>query len=126
MTGAIPPDVLSFLAEQIDTVPHLEVLLLLAEAPEQEWSEDLVAARIYTTRETAAALLNDLHHRGLVRTAGSPPRYEYDPAWDHTGLMQRVSATYRRQLVQVATYIHSKASSSVREFARAFDFKKDR
>ena len=40
--------------------------------------------------------------------------------------MLQVAATYRRNIARVATLIHEKTSSSVREFARAFDLKKDR
>jgi hypothetical protein len=55
------------------------------------------------------------------------PRYQYNPQWDPTGqVMPEVAAAYRRHLVQLATFIHSRASTAVREFARAFDFKKDR
>lgn len=40
--------------------------------------------------------------------------------------MPDVASTYARQLVRVAQLIHSKASLGVREFARAFQIKKDR
>jgi hypothetical protein len=40
--------------------------------------------------------------------------------------MPEVAAAYRRHLVPLATFIHSRASTAVREFARAFDLKKDR
>jgi hypothetical protein len=36
-----------------------------------------------------------------------------------------VEKTYRRELLRISRMIHSKAPSSVREFARAFKFKKD-
>jgi hypothetical protein len=39
--------------------------------------------------------------------------------------MPEVAAAYRRHLVQLATFIHSGASPAVREFARAFDLKKE-
>jgi hypothetical protein len=40
--------------------------------------------------------------------------------------MAKVAATYSRQLVTVAQLLHAKASPGVREFARAFQIKKDR
>ena len=39
--------------------------------------------------------------------------------------MRTLSETYRRQLVRVATLIHSNASAAVRDFADAFNLKKD-
>jgi hypothetical protein len=126
--GDIPEDVLRFLTEKIDSVPHLETLLLLSEAPAQSWTVEQVAARLYTSQEAAGAILKKLQqHRLAAHDASTPSRYRYDPAWDEGGqLMSKISETYRLRLVQVAGFIHSKASSSVREFARAFDFKKDR
>jgi hypothetical protein len=126
--GDIPEDVLRFLADKIDSVPHLEALLLLAENPAQAWTIEQIAGRIYTSKDAAAAILKNLQQSGLiVPDASAPPRYQYDPSWDaQAQLMPKIIETYRRRLVQVASFIHSKASSSVREFARAFDFKKDR
>jgi hypothetical protein len=40
--------------------------------------------------------------------------------------MFRVDTAYRREIVRISTMLHSKTSPSVREFARAFRFKKDR
>jgi hypothetical protein len=39
--------------------------------------------------------------------------------------MSEVASEYARHLVPIATLIHRGASSAVKEFARAFDLKKD-
>jgi hypothetical protein len=72
--------------------------------------------------------MRTLQRRQLIHADGANPlRYRYNPAWDKTGvLMAQVATEYRRHLVAMATLIHSKAPSSVREFARAFDLKKER
>jgi hypothetical protein len=124
----IPSRVLQFLAERIDTVPQLEALLLLWENPQRLWSEEELAARIYVGRQVAAATLQALQRQQLViAEPESVVRYRYNPQWDPSGeVMPEVAATYRRHIVQLATFIHSRASTAVREFARAFDLKKDR
>ena len=125
----IPARVLQFLAERIDTVPQLEALLLLWENPQRLWSEEELAARIYVGRQAAATILQQLQRHQLVVTGepASTVRYRYNPQWEDTGeLMAEVAASYRLHLVPVATFIHSRASTAVREFARAFDLKKDR
>jgi hypothetical protein len=124
----IPEHVLQFIAERIDTVPQLEALLLLWESPQRAWTEDDLAARIYVSRPTAGQTLQALQRQNLVMTeSAQPPQYRYNPQWDPTGqVMPEVAAAYRRHLVQLATFIHSRASTAVREFARAFDLKKDR
>lgn len=53
--------------------------------------------------------------------------FRYSPDWDPSGtLMTKVTAFYRRHLVQMTAFMHSGASASVRDFARAFDLKKRR
>ena len=123
----IPARVLQFIAERIDTVPQLEALLLLWENPQREWSEEELAARIYVARPIAETIMQALQRQQLVTTEPASARYRYHPQWDPTGeVMPEVAAAYRRHLVQLATFIHSRASTAVREFARAFDLKKDR
>jgi hypothetical protein len=120
-------DVLRFIADRIETVPHLESLLLLWEARPRAFTAADLAQRIFVSKETAAQILNDLKQRKLVATAADPSQFSYDSHWDPAGdFIARVAATYRRHLIPVATFIHSKASPSVREFARAFEPKKER
>jgi len=129
MTSAdIPARVLQFLAERIDTVPQLEALLLLWENPQRLWSEEELVARVYVSRPVAAQILQALQRQLLVTTeSAQATHYRYNPQWDPSGeVMPEVASAYRRHLVQLATFIHSRASTAVREFARAFDLKKDR
>jgi hypothetical protein len=121
----LPPDVLRFLDQSIDSVPHLEALLILWENATEAFTAEQLAARLYVTSDAAARIGHDLTQRGLAGPAGEG-RWKFDPAWDPDGeRMNRLATTYRRELIRVATLIHSKASPSVRAFARAFDLKKD-
>lgn len=124
----IPARVLQFIAERIDTVPQLEALLLLWEDPQRLWSEEELAGRIYVGRQVAATILQSLQRQQLVTAEPAPAvHYRYNPLWDPSGeVMPEVAAAYRRHLVPLATFIHSRASTAVREFARAFDLKQDR
>jgi Mn-dependent DtxR family transcriptional regulator len=119
----IPEPVLRFLADRIETVPHLEALLLLWQNTDQEWTADQVSTRVYVNREAAQQILQDLARHGLVK--GTPYRFATDWPEGHE-LMPQLASTYSRHLVRVAQLIHSKASLGVREFARAFQLKKDR
>lgn len=127
MPPDIPERVLRFLAEKIDDVPQLEALLLLWENSTRSWSCEEIAARIYVRSAVCMSTLQALVRRDLVTLDESSQRYQYNRAWDEDGSrMSEIAITYRRQLVQVTRFIHSRAPSSVREFARAFDFKKER
>jgi hypothetical protein len=127
VTGEIPEDVQRFLADNIDSVPHLEALLLLWESAPADWTVDAVAARIYVKAPAAAALLEDLSRRSMLsRASADPAKYRFDSTNEtQRAILQRVATAYRTQLVRVAQFIHSKASGSVRDFARAFKLKSD-
>lgn len=123
--GAIGTEVEQFLLASIDTVPHLEALLLIFQTPATAWTVAALAARIYVSDRQAAAILDDLARRSLiVRVEPSPPKYQYIPrSQAQTELLDQVAQSYRTQLVQVTRFIHSNASGSVRDFARAFRLK---
>jgi hypothetical protein len=118
-------EVIQFIEEHLHTVPHLEALLLIWQNPATPWTSDVLAARIYVTPIIGRSILEELKSLGVVKPSADAS-YHYDPAWDEQRqLLPRLADLYRRQLVQVTKLIHSKGSSSVREFARAFQIKKD-
>lgn len=118
-------EVIQFIVEHLHTVPHLEALLLIWQNPSTPWTSELLAARIYVTPIVGRSILEELKALGVVKPSADSV-YLYDPVWDEQRqLLPRLANLYRRQLVQVTKLIHSKGSSSVREFARAFQIKKD-
>ena len=122
----IPPRVLKFLAEKIDTVIELEALLIMSDDENRAWTEQEVAARLYTQPASAARVLDALSRRQLIAAEGKPPQYRFNqPHSDDRTLIAEVAQAYSRNVVAISTYIHSKASVSVKEFARAFDLKKE-
>jgi sugar-specific transcriptional regulator TrmB len=122
------PDAYAFIHENIDSVPHLESLILLWNSRPVGWTEGELASRLYISREQVGGVLRDLVRLQVVQeTPGNPARYSYFPkSEEQNELMHRIDYAYRRDLVRISTMIHSKASSSVREFAKAFRLKKDR
>jgi hypothetical protein len=130
MTGAdneIPAHVLRFLETNIDTVPQLETLLMMHEEVGRRWLVADVASRNYTTEQRAMETLNALQRRGLVSAEESPSHFQFNPEKDEVrALVAELARCYQRNLRLVTELIHAKPSASVREFARAFDLKKDR
>ncbi|MBL8265019.1 hypothetical protein [Steroidobacter sp.] len=126
MTGVMEPAVEQFLLASIDTVPHLEALLLIFQAPATVWTVTELSARIYVSDKQAAGILEDLARRSLIvrLDPASAAQYQYSPrSQPQTELLHKVAESYRTQLVQVTRFIHSHASGSVRDFARAFRLK---
>jgi hypothetical protein len=63
----------------------------------------------------------------LVVVPGESELYCYDSRSEETDrVIASLDRMYRRQVVGISTIIHSKASSAVRDFARAFRFTKER
>ena len=122
------PDPYQFIHDNVDSVPHLESLILLWNSRPVGWTEEELATRLYIPPEQVRAVLRDLIRLQIVQEiAGAPLKYSYLPrSEEQDDLMRKVDNAYRRDLVRISTMIHSKTSSPVREFARAFRFKKDR
>ena len=121
-------DVYEYILEKIDSVPHLEAVILLWNSRPVGWAPDELASRLYVPAERASEIMMDLVRQQLVQQlSGSPARFSYLPRNDEQNeWMFRVDTAYRREIVRISTMLHSKASPSVREFARAFRFKKER
>lgn len=109
---------------EIDSVPHLEALLLLWNSRPRQWPVEELASLLYIPADRTRGILQDLQQREMAVMTFSG--CFYNPNYSHDNLMEGLDRTWRRELVRVSNMIHSKASPSVREFARAFRFKKDK
>lgn len=113
-----------FILERIDTVPHLEALLLLWRSQPQAWPTEELSRALYIPLPVAQNILNDLVRLNLVASR-SNDAYFYRAATEELDkLVREVEDAYRRELVRISRMIHAKASPSVLEFARAFKLKK--
>ena len=113
-----------FVLDYIDTVPHLEALLLLWRSRPRDWAVSELAQALYLKERQAANIAQDLMREGLIKPAGDRLQYRSDDA-DQDVLMAAVDATYRRETVRLSTLIHSRASRAVRDFAQSFRLKKE-
>ena len=121
-------EVYRFIASEIETVPHLEALLLLWNSRPQPWTVANLCRRLYIPEEVARLLLEDLSRRQLVvEVEGGAEAYGYySKSREQDQLLANLESTYRRELVRVSTIIHRKPSASIRDFARAFRITKER
>ncbi|MGH9679803.1 MAG: hypothetical protein ACRD4Y_07615, partial [Candidatus Acidiferrales bacterium] len=117
-----------FIMERIDSVPHLEALLLLWHSRPTQWAPDDMAKRLFVRAEFARDILQDLVRQNLavtVRDASGNDQYEYKTG-ENDALIDSVDLSYRQELVRISNMIHTKASAAIREFARAFRLTKER
>jgi hypothetical protein len=82
-----------------------------------------MAKALYVSSENTLAILRDLESRQLVSNESG--NYSYQSNLERDDLIEELDRVYRRELIRVSNMIHSKASPSVRAFARAFRLKKD-
>jgi len=123
----IPEQVAQFIVEKIDSVAELEALLLLRSSPEQRWTVETLARRLYIDVKQTAALLIDLCTQGfVVDDAAEPSSYRYRPRSEELReLLDRVAEVHAKHLLALTELIHSKPKTRVQQFADAFKFRKD-
>jgi hypothetical protein len=123
----IPDDVKVFLLRHIDSVAHLEALLLLRANPELEWNADTLAKRLYVSVQETAGLLARLCADGFLEARGDQMLlYQYHCRLrEQTDMVDRVAELYRRYLIPITHFIHAKPRTRVQEFADAFRLRKD-
>jgi hypothetical protein len=114
-----------FLLERIETVPHLEALLLLWNSRPKMWSGGGIADALYVSQDAARQILEDLVRLNLIAVSGSPPHWSYESEAARDRVVGLVDLAYRRELIRITRLIHSKPSAAIREFARAFRLRKE-
>jgi hypothetical protein len=122
----IPKEVQAFLDQYIDSVPQLELLLLLRGQREKRWTLSEIVGRLYTTGDFTRELLSALIARHLVESEADA--YRYGPATPELAeRVDRTATTYSRELVALSKYIHGRPvpSDHLTAFADAFRLKKE-
>ena len=119
----VPPEVRLFIFDCIESVAHLEALLLLKDSPELHWDVFSLARRLYIGHAEATAILEHLTACELAQRSGAGFRYHTRDA-ERRRLIDALAESHARYLVPLTRLIHEKASG-IRKFADAFKFRKD-
>jgi predicted ArsR family transcriptional regulator len=118
----------AFIAEHVDSVMQLEVLLLLHGRPQTEFSAADIADQLRIDRGWVEGQLDNLCSRGLLACSDAPPRgYRYAPkSPESASAVAELARAYADRRVTIISMIFSKPPSSIRTFADAFRLRKDR
>jgi hypothetical protein len=120
----IRDDVAQLIWQHINSIEHLEVLLLLFRNPQKAWTADDVSKELYTTPESAARWLSELHSSRLVVLDDTINRcYRFDAGVNDVAV-SNLAAAYKERRVRIINMIISKPLDQIRSFADAFKFKK--
>ena len=112
----IPPDVREFVLEHVESIAHLEALLLLLPLSEQRLSAATVASRLYVDPAQAESVLDQLRGRGLVACDAGLYWFNADPG--QRDIIERLAALYAQHLISITDLVHAKPSGA-RAFAAA-------
>jgi hypothetical protein len=119
----IPEDVREFVIKHIDSIAHLEALLLLRGNPHEYWTADTSARRLYISERETTNVLSRLCALGFLTVEDQVFKYACnDPELEK--MVARLEELYARHLIPVTNLIHTKPSR-IREFADAFKLRKD-
>jgi hypothetical protein len=121
-------EIIRFIADQIDSVPQLEALLLVWNTRPAIWTPEELGKRLYVSNELGHDLLQELVRKRLITgIQGAGEGYRYVSASEEPdALIARLDEIYRREVVRVSNMIHAKPASALRDFARAFRFTKEK
>ena len=123
----ITPQARALIADHIESVMQLELLLLLSDRRDRVWTADDVAHEMRIDPVWTAAQLQGLAGRGLVEAmSGSPTQFRYAPrAPELDQAVADLAKAYADRRVTVIGLIFSKPVDKIRSFADAFRLRKD-
>jgi hypothetical protein len=124
----IPDDIIRFILNSIESVPHLEAILLIYREPKKEWDAKMMAESLYISEKRAAGILADLLDSGFIAVRKYDiPLYRYQPkSLEREKIINRLSIIYADNLIEVTNLIHSKISKQAKKFVDAFKWKNER
>jgi hypothetical protein len=123
----IPPVVSAFIADHIDSVVQLELLLLLRAEPQKSFRPTVLAKGLAIDPVWAEGQLRKLCSSGVLSCTQAPePAYQYAPRTPELHLaVQGLAQAYADRRVSVIALIFSKPSEQLRSFSDAFRLRKD-
>lgn len=129
--NGLPDDVRRFLEDNITSVAQLEVLLLLREDRQREWSVDEVSRALYAGTSGMADQLNDLVAKDLaylVQVPDAGARFRYRPEGEGALdiLVAQLADYYKQRRVSVISLIYADPLKKARSFADAFRIRKEK
>jgi hypothetical protein len=127
MTDLTLSDELRRFIQTIESIPHLEAMLLLRKEPAQVWNEMEVAKQLYISSDIASSMLADLCAMQICSQNPAGDGFIYAPSSGFNELIDQLAKYYSYHLIEVTNMIHAKANTGrrARLFADAFKFKKE-
>jgi hypothetical protein len=125
MPEEIDLGVRNFIAENIQSVAQLELLLLLHDTPQQGWSATDAARSFGLSPEMTLGLLRGLCQQGFAAASGEMELFRYAPrSQEFERLIGQLSTLYQQRRVSLIQLIYARPVDKLQSFADAFRFRK--
>ena len=124
----LPDDIRRFLDGNIETIDQLEVLRVLGEKPDREWTPALLSAEVQADPQLVAAHIVALQGRGLLtaQTRGAELIARHGARTPELqALVGRLLQLYRERPVTMIKLVYERAKDPLRKFADAFRLRKE-
>jgi len=116
--------VLSFIDRHIESVEHLEILLLLA-SQDRTWTAAEIFQKIQSSPASVEQRLESLVTASLL-DKDAQNKFRFSPKNEQTRhIVMDLAEAYRTRRVRIIEAIYTRKTDAVRTFADAFKFRKD-
>lgn len=117
---SLPPHIRRFILMSIDSVPHLEAVLLLRVNPNADWDLKAIARELFIGEKQAGEMMDNLVKAGFV-SLNENALYSFQPASKKLRtVIAELSEFYAKNLIEVTNLIHSKINKQAQKFGDAF------
>jgi predicted transcriptional regulator len=121
----LPGDLQRFVAEHVESVEKLVVLLLLYHSRDAWWSTQSVYNKIQSNPQSIARRLSELKAQGFL-AENKDHCFQYHPRTPELAdSVARLSAQYEQRRVKVIEALFSQSTEQMRRFADAFRIRKE-
>lgn len=121
---SLPDEILQFISSNVRSVEQLEILRVLSEDRQREWSPVELASAVQAAPDATGVHIAELHARGLIAALpGGSCRHGPEPA--HVAILERVLDVYRERPVSMIRVMYERVADPLKSFADAFVVKKD-
>ena len=118
-----PEEIKRFILTSIDSVPHLEALLLLRQDPALEWDTKSMAQQLYLSEKKAHEILSSLAAAGFAAILKQGIYCYKATSPELRDMLDRLAAIYPKNLIAVTELIHAKTNKQAQQFGDAFKWK---
>ena len=122
---SLGPEIKNFISRYVQSIGHLEVLLLLFKRKERAWSPSETSDELRSSLFYAEEQLRELASLGLL-TKGANGSFKFEPQDSAAErVMPKLADLYQNRRTTLIDAIYARPVDPVQRFADAFKLKKD-